>query len=382
MDKPQMGMPANSTGDFRILHDLATPSVPSVDPRRPVWVFGVGSFGRSLAKALRNAGVAVAGFVQSSPDQPTIDGLPVFDWLTLRQHQSDAQLVMGIFNREMAQDQLTAVVTGHGFDAPVLPQHVFDLVMPDMGWRYWLSPQLFLVSHLPRIAAVAARLADGESRATLYRVTAFRLGLDASFAGFRSSDPQYVNALTRPFLRSRGADLVYVDGGAYNGDSYRDLRQALGTPCRQALLLEPDPSNYAALVRSVSEDPAAICLPNALSDQNRMLPFGSGQGEASALDADGTSQAAAVALDALLPHGRADFIKLDVEGAELAALQGARRLIMRERPMLAFSLYHHPQDLWVLPELLFEWGDLYDLYVRQHHFNSFDLVCYAVPRAA
>jgi hypothetical protein len=43
------------------------------------------------------------------------------------------------------------------------------------------------------------------------------------------------------------------------------------------------------------------------------------------------------------------------------------------------AVHHNPQDLWELPELLFGLCEDYRFHVRQHQFNSFDSVLYAVP---
>jgi hypothetical protein len=90
---------------------------------------------------------------------------------------------------------------------------------------------------------------------------------------------------------------------------------------------------------------------------------------------------AAVALDEILPNIKIDFIKLDVEGAEAQVIDGARKMINRCRPVLAISLYHKPNDLWELPELLFDLCPGYDFYIRQHYFNSFESVLYAIPKS-
>lgn len=49
---------------------------------------------------------------------------------------------------------------------------------------------------------------------------------------------------------------------------------------------------------------------------------------------------------------RVDFIKMDIEGAELAALRGAEKVLRRFRPKLAISAYHKPEDLYALSTYL------------------------------
>jgi len=59
---------------------------------------------------------------------------------------------------------------------------------------------------------------------------------------------------------------------------------------------------------------------------------------------------------------RVDFIKMDIEGYELAALKGARETLARCRPTLAISLYHRPQDFFEIPLWLkgnFPWYQLH-----------------------
>lgn len=49
---------------------------------------------------------------------------------------------------------------------------------------------------------------------------------------------------------------------------------------------------------------------------------------------------------------RIDFIKLDIEGAELRALQGAEQVLRRDRPRLAIAIYHLFNDCTDIPAFL------------------------------
>jgi hypothetical protein len=115
----------------------------------------------------------------------------------------------------------------------------------------------------------------------------------------------------------------------------------------------------------------------ALSDRHERLTFTDSIGEASCISASGSVGITAVALDDVVGNSPVNFIKLDVEGGEHAALLGARRTIARNAPVLALSAYHRPEDLWNLIQVIDDLGCRYQYALRQHHFNSFDLVLYA-----
>ena len=53
---------------------------------------------------------------------------------------------------------------------------------------------------------------------------------------------------------------------------------------------------------------------------------------------------------------RIDFIKMDIEGAELVALQGAAATIRTFKPKLAIAVYHRPTDITAIPAWIDEDG--------------------------
>lgn len=71
------------------------------------------------------------------------------------------------------------------------------------------------------------------------------------------------------------------------------------------------------------------------------------------------------------------YIKMDIEGAEYAALMGAKRTIIREKPGLAISIYHNACDYYRLAKLILEFVPEYKLAVRHHKDRHVDTVLYA-----
>jgi hypothetical protein len=108
--------------------------------------------------------------------------------------------------------------------------------------------------------------------------------------------------------------------------------------------------------------------------------FSSGQGTGSHASSAGDTVIQCVALDEALPIFRPNLIKMDIEGAEYAALWGARQLIAEHRPGLAICLYHRPEHLWQIPLLVRQLtGGGGSYFLRPHGWNGFELVLYWMP---
>jgi len=345
---------------------------------KPVWIFGTGQFGRDLCGALQKIRHPVAGFVETKPSNLEVMGLPVLGWPKWAEAHAAAPLCVGIFNRGMPLDQLDALARQSGAEDVFLPWDLYRLLKPQMGWRFWLSEPELIMDKIDALAAALAWMDDAVSQRCILDIATFRLGLNNAYGSFQHSENQYFNPLTLSGFQGRA--LRFVDGGAYNGDTYVELCGM--TEVDTAYLFEPDVANFAQLRRQVLRTGGkAQCLPLGLADAYRILSFNAGSGEGAAISENGTAHIAVTALDDVLAGHTVDFIKLDVEGAELQALQGARKLIERSRPVLALSLYHCPQDLWELPLAIADLCEDYYFHVRQHYFNSFDSVLYAVPRS-
>ena len=74
---------------------------------------------------------------------------------------------------------------------------------------------------------------------------------------------------------------------------------------------------------------------------------------------------------------RVDYIKMDIEGSEIAALEGAHETILKHRPKLGICVYHRPTDLWAIPNLIRRKYPFYSLYLDHHALHDEETVLYA-----
>ena len=74
-----------------------------------------------------------------------------------------------------------------------------------------------------------------------------------------------------------------------------------------------------------------------------------------------------------------DFLKTDIEGAEMSALRGGKNLIVNSRPILAISIYHSLDDIVDIPCYLNALLKNYKFFVRHHSFTLGETVLYGIP---
>lgn len=99
----------------------------------------------------------------------------------------------------------------------------------------------------------------------------------------------------------------------------------------------------------------------------------------SAIDKSGNTEIEVVRLDDFIPSDeKITFIKMDIEGAEIDALNGCKNILQKYKPKLAICIYHKPDDLWEIPLLIKRLVPDYKIYVRHYSNYLWETVCYAV----
>lgn len=170
---------------------------------------------------------------------------------------------------------------------------------------------------------------------------------------------------------------TFIDAGTF--DCGTDIEFIERCPdYKEIIAFEPDPAEHSkCLDRIEACQIRDIKMYNAgLWNKKDKLPFLVG-GVCGCISDEGTIMVQLEALDQILSEG-ASFIKMDVEGAELKALEGARNTIMNYKPKLAICVYHKPEDIIEIPLYLHKIVPEYRFYLRHHAKGAAETVLYAV----
>ncbi len=171
-----------------------------------------------------------------------------------------------------------------------------------------------------------------------------------------------------------------VDAGAFDGDSLSSFLDAVDNQFDAVYAYEFDKENFLKLKACAESTPNSdkiFVIPKGVSDKEETVSVGGSSSGGTSICKDGDQTVELVPLDRDLEGKRITFIKMDIEGSEMAALRGSSTLISTQKPKCAISCYHHFSDLWNVPLLLKSLNKEYRFFLRHHSDCVWDTVCYA-----
>ena len=197
-----------------------------------------------------------------------------------------------------------------------------------------------------------------------------------------------------PFL-DRNPNEVFVDLGAYVGDSIEQYIQCKSGVFSKIFAFEPDARNMDALQYrmerlckewSISKE-SIVCEKAGVGRRSECLSLYNSNTDspslgariADAFDAD-AEQIQIYAIDDYFANQKVGFLKADIESFELDMLIDAKKTILRDSPILAISIYHNALDMWKIVLWLSELLPNYAFKIRQHSHLLLDTVLYAYPK--
>jgi len=383
----------------------------------PVVLFGAGSAGKELCPVLMLHGVNPVCFCDNNPSRrgELHGGLPVISLSELRQNHKDSLIVVttGAYRDEVKQ-QLVDI----GFDE----ERILTISNQEAMCYYthlaqWHWPEEDLLSHENELLKVYNLLSDQKSREIFAsRMALFVHGADyQSFRNFIAnlSDGRHTQGTNFQEVRDScviegdlqfNNDLIHlednevlIDGRAFTGDSTLEFIKACAKnklTYRKIICFEPDPKLFGELKENTAQysnvalrrfglwsHPATVRFAgsNILKagaarivseyDNNDNLPGGT----------SGLTEVSTTSIDEDCVDETITLIKMDIEGAEMEALNGAKKTIARSRPKLVISAYHKRNDLFEIPLQIHQTVPDYKLYFRHFSSNFGDTTLFAIP---
>jgi len=240
-----------------------------------------------------------------------------------------------------------------------------EMYVPDMpvaGDEYF--DREFYNSNYAEIVRAYGLFADEDSKSAYASIINYKLtGKMRYILDAYSTKDELYSELSSTLVRT------YVDAGAYNGDTAKEAIEYF-PELSKIVAIEPDPKNYKKLLKFSEgiDSPEIRAINAAVWSEDGEGEFSSSGNRNSSISSTMSYQhkdtdVSLISVDSL--GISPDYIKYDVEGAELEALVGSHQTIERVHPTLLVSLYHRSRDIFAIPNYLAEKYPFYKMVLRR-----------------
>lgn len=335
--------------------------------KRPIFIYGMGDGALKIMSVFKQQGITLSGIFASDEfvRGHSFEGFRVHKLSEVEEAVDDFVIVLAFAaGYQSLVDKIKDLNSRHTLYVPDVPVAGGGLFTYE-----------FCQQNAEKIRAVYDSLEDDFSRQVYANIINFRI----------SGNIRYLDAVTTPKseiykkLIKPGPHETYVDLGAYNGDTIREVLEYTKGRYASIYAMEPDWKNYKKLAKFVdgmlqvnAYHAAAWCI-------DTELPFASKAGRQSAISANSRYTVEALSVDTILEGKSATIIKMDVEGYEREAIWGASQTIGHFAPRLMIALYHRNEDIFELPLLVKALNPDYKLYIRhQLYIPAWETNLYAI----
>lgn len=176
---------------------------------------------------------------------------------------------------------------------------------------------------------------------------------------------------------------VVVDLGAYTGDSALSYIENYGN-YKRIYCYDISPASITQMKKNLDGFPNIIYRNYGVGKEKNIMYISEPNNiqSSSRLNSQNGLAIEIVTLDDDIQEN-ITLIKMDIEGSELDALEGAKQHIQTEHPKLAICTYHNNHHIWEIPKKIKEYYPNYKLYMRYNGPISVALiseyVVFAIP---
>ena len=340
----------------------------------PLVIYGIGGYAKSVFNFLEQYQVSKikinAACVDREYFNPLNDnwnGIPVYPIDELSLNLNSFNVVIGFSDFKLAEKKLETInecKKTFFFDS-TLSLDFFDYEYVKKYWKSFYDTYLLLEDELSKdtfIAYINAKIS----------------GRSDDLYNLFDSDQYFPEDI----IKLNNNNEVFIDAGAYNGDTVLKFIDKAGGHYKAIYAFEPDAISYKKLSDVIKNNRLenVFIFKKGVWKENTVLKFYADpyKGERSLFSENGNIAIEVEEIDNILQENFATFIKMDIEGSELAALQGAEQTIKHLKPKLAICMYHKPEDLITIPHFLKNLVPEYKFFLRNHLHIAQELVLYAI----
>lgn len=345
-----------------------------------VYIYGAGHLGRVVADCFHKWGISITSFVDQNPEKWDKEIIWGISCISPSQMEKDALILVAVEEGNESAYRLCLKYSAKVYNASNTVWQKEEKVKEIMA----LSREDIL-SIKKRITNVFGLLED-ERSVEIYYYILRGLFIEKPYHNCFLKSYCDRNEYFRKEIFNPNECQHFVDCGAYEGDTFEQYLSFIGDKFENAYLFEMDEHSVKVL-----EDKVKIYGENigkrtfiynvGVYDKEEVLSISDTVHSGMAMvDVRGTQKMQVDTLDHCIGEETVSFIKMDIEGAEMAALRGAHNLIQKNKPNLAICIYHKVEDLWEIPEYIKALVPEYRIYIRHCSHYDQDIILYATTK--
>ncbi len=175
-----------------------------------------------------------------------------------------------------------------------------------------------------------------------------------------------------------GENEHYLDLGAYRGDTIEEFLHYSNGEYSSIVALEPDVKTFRKLEAYAEGMRDVKLYRKAVYSFDGTVNFNSAAGRQSSIGKNGV-ETESVTVDELCKDREITYIKMDVEGAEVDAILGAKETLSSNKPKMNIAIYHKFTDIFEIPLLIHEINPDYRFHIRRHpYIPCWDMNLYCI----
>ncbi len=324
--------------------------------RLPIVIYGMGNGADMIIEKLQSVGIDFADIFASDEfvRGHSFRGKRVLKYSEVTEKYDDFAIVMAfaVHDEKMLArvNELSKKHTLYFPDVPVVGGDIFS--------------REYIKDHDKEFDKAFSLLSDEKSRQSFLDILNFKVSgkTEYLFKCERKKEEIYSDYL-RP-----NDDEILMDLGAYDGDTVREFLNITDNKFQKIYAVEADEKNYKKLCDKTSQLNKIERLNLAAWNKKDTIFFDKKKGRNSKLSSSGKIEVCADSVDNILHGKKITLLKMDIEGSENEALDGAKKTIERYKPKLYICAYHRNSDMFTLPLKIHEICPDYKIYFAHHPY--------------